>query len=99
MVSNIRTFAGGVLEQIPNPTGPAAPAALVALANKALNFGWWAVLVCCFAMALWGFGSLAYASKKQQFGGVNEGKKLIVMALSGAAGVTVLRALFTFFGV
>lgn len=83
----------------PTMTGPEAPAELQALVTKALNFGWFLVLSAAFAMALWGLGSMAYASKKQQFGGVNEGKKTLAYALAGAAGMTVLRALFSFFGV
>ena len=83
----------------PSPTGPEAPLELSALVTKWLNFGWFAVLAVAFAMAMWGLASLAYASKKNQFGGVNEGKKTLALALAGASGMTVLRAVFTFFGI
>ena len=50
-------------------------------------------------MAIWGCGSVAYASKKQNFGGVNDGKKTIALSLGGAATLSMLRGLFAFFGV
>ena len=81
------------------PTGPEAPPEVQAMVTKGLNFAWFIALACCFGMAIWGFGSLAYASKKQNFGGVNDGKKTVVLAIGGAAGLTLLRGLFAFFGV
>ena len=88
-----------VLRQVPEPTGPDAPAEVVALVTKGLNFIWFAVLAGAFATASWGLGSLAWAAKKQQFGGVNEGKQLVALSLIGAAGMTVLRSVFIFFGI
>jgi|GEM_PF-2897039 len=88
-----------LMQQIPQPTGPDAPAAVVALVTKGLNFIWFAVLAGSFATASWGLGSLAWAAKKQQFGGVNEGKQLVALSLIGAAGMTVLRSVFVFFGI
>lgn len=90
---------GLVLQQVPEPTGPDAPADVVALVTKGLNFIWFAVLAGAFATASWGLGSLAWAAKKQQFGGVNEGKQLVALSLVGAAGMTVLRSVFIFFGI
>ena len=87
------------LQQVPEPTGPDAPAEVVALVTTGLNFIWFAVLAGAFATASWGLGSLAWAAKKQQFGGVNEGKQLVALSLIGAAGMTVLRSVFIFFGI
>lgn len=89
----------GLLAQTPTPTGPEAPPEVQAMVTRALNFGWFAALACCFGMAIWGAGSLAYASKKQNFGGVNDGKRTIALALGGAALLSLLRGLFSFFGV
>ena len=88
-----------LIQQVPNPTGPDAPAEVVALVTKGLNFIWFAVLAGAFATASWGLGTLAWAAKKQQFGGVNEGKQLVALSLIGAAGMTVLRSVFLFFGI
>jgi hypothetical protein len=84
---------------MPEPTGPQAPPELEALVTKALNLGWFSVLTVSLAMAMWGLASMAYASKHQQFGGVNQGQKTLVWALIGGAGMTVLRGVFSFFGV
>jgi hypothetical protein len=81
-----------------DPSGPEAPPAVVNLVNRWLNFGWYAVLVSAFATALWGLGSLSYASKNQQFGGVNQGKKMIFWSFVAASGTTVIKAIFVFFG-
>jgi hypothetical protein len=83
---------------IPEPTGPEAPEEVAMRVVQVLNFAWFAALACCFLMAIWGAGSLAYASKKQHFGGVNEGKKLVALAIGGAVLLTMLRGLFRFFG-
>jgi len=88
-----------VVQQVPNPTGPDAPPEVVALVTRGLNFIWFAVLAGAFATATWGLGTLAWAAKKQQFGGVNEGKQLVALSLMGAAGMTVLRSVFLFFGI
>lgn len=85
--------------QVPGPTGPEAPADVMALVNRGLNFAWFIVLAVSFVMAMWGLGSMASSSKKQNFGGVNEGKKTLGYAIGGAAGMTVLRSIFAFFGV
>lgn len=90
---------GMVAQQVPEPTGPDAPAEVVALVTKGLNFIWFAVLAGAFATASWGLGSLAWAAKRQQFGGVNEGKQLVALSLIGAAGMTILRSVFVFFGI
>jgi hypothetical protein len=88
-----------VIQQVPEPTGPDAPADVVELVTKGLNFIWFTVLAGAFATASWGLGSLAWAAKKQQFGGVNEGKQLVALSLIGASGMTVLRSVFVFFGI
>lgn len=80
-------------------TGPEAPTAVEALVTKGLNFGLFIALAVCFAGALYGVGSMWYAKKKQNFGGVNEGQATLGWALGGAAATTVLRGLFAFFGV
>ena len=72
---------------------------IVSLAGIATNFGLFVVLAVCFAGALYGLGSMWYAKKKQNFGGVNEGQATLGWALGAAAGTTVLRGLFTFFGI
>ena len=87
------------VSQVAEPTGPEAPAELQTLITRGLNFGWFIALACCFGMAIWGCGSVAYASKKQNFGGVNDGKKTIALSLGGAATLSMLRGLFAFFGV
>ena len=81
------------------PTGPEAPADVQSLVTKSLNFGLFIVLAVCFAGALYGLGSMWYAKKKQNFGGVNEGQATLGWALGAAAGTTVLRGLFVFLGV
>ena len=81
------------------PTGPEAPADVMALVTRSLNFGLFLVLAVCFAGALYGLGSMWYAKKKQNFGGVNEGQATLGWALGAAAGTTVLRGLFSFFGI
>jgi hypothetical protein len=81
------------------PTGPEAPADVQSLVTKSLNFGLFLVLAVCFAGALYGLGSMWYAKKKQNFGGVNEGQATLGWALGAAAGTTVLRGLFAFLGV
>ena len=81
------------------PTGVEAPADVMALVTKSLNFGLFIVLGVCFSGALYGLGSMWYAKKKQNFGGVNEGQAVLGWALGSAACTTVLRGLFTFFGV
>lgn len=93
-----RTVAAWLV-QSPAPTGPEAPADVEAMVTRALNFGWFIALACCFGMAIWGAGSLAYASKKQNFGGVNDGKRVVALSLGGAALLSLLRGLFAFFGV
>lgn len=85
--------------QAPGPTGPAAPAEVQSLVTQGLNFVLFAVLAVAFAMALWGAGSMAYAKKKQNFGGVNDGQQTLVLAIGGAALTTVIRGVFTFFGI
>lgn len=86
-----------LVEQI-DPSGPEAPAAVMDLVNKWLNLGWYIVLVSAFATALWGLSSLAYASKNQQFGGVNQGKKMILWSFVAASGTTIIKAIFSWFG-
>lgn len=81
------------------PTGPEAPVEVRVMVTRALNFGWFIALAACFAMAIWGAGSLAYSSKRQNFGGVNDGKRTVALALGGAALLSLLRGLFSFFGV
>lgn len=81
------------------PTGPQAPEEVRVMVTRALNFGWFIALAACFAMAIWGAGSLAYSSKRQNFGGVNDGKRTVALALGGAALLSLLRGLFSFFGV
>ena len=88
-----------LLAVTPGPTGPAAPAEVDAKVTLALNFGWYSVLAVCFGMALWGCATLAVATKRQSFSGVNEGKKTLFFSIAGAAAVSVLRGLFVFFGV
>jgi hypothetical protein len=92
-------LVAGWIAQVPTPTGPEAPPELTALVTRWLNLGWYAVLVSAFATALWGCASLAYSSKNQQFGGVNAGKKLIFWSFAGASGVSLIRVLFSWFGV
>lgn len=96
IVATMVAKAPGVL---PQPTAPDAPPEVMLMVTRALNFGWFIALACCFGMAIWGFGSFAYASKKQNFGGVNDGKKTVVLSLAGAAGLTLIRGLFAWFGV
>lgn len=81
---------------LPLPTGPEAPAEVSAAVTKALNFGWFIASACCVGMMVWGFGSFAYASKKQNFGGVNDGKKTVVLSLTGLMGLGLIRALVAF---
>ena len=64
-----------------------------------MNFIWFAALAGAFAPASWGLGTLTWAAKKQQFGGVNESQQLVALSLIGAAGMTVLRSVFLFFGI
>ena len=64
-----------------------------------MNLALFVVLAVCSGMALWGLGSMAYAKKKQNFGGVNDGQQTLALALIGAAGTTVVRGVFLFFGV
>ncbi len=81
-----------------DPTCPEAPPEVVRLVTRWLNLGWYGVLVSSFATALWGLMSLAYASKNQQFGGVNSGKKMIMWSVIAASGTSILKAVFTWFG-
>lgn len=81
------------------PTGPQAPAEVIDKVTLGLNFAWFVVLAAAFFMATWGLGSMAYAKKKQNFDNVNAGTVVVGYALGGAAGMTVLRGLFAFFGV
>jgi hypothetical protein len=85
--------------QVPEPTGPEAPAELMTLVTRGLNFFWFLVLVAAFFTAMWGLGSMASASRKQNFGAVNDGKRVLGYSIAGAAGMTVLRSVFAFFGV
>ena len=64
-----------------------------------LNLTLFVVLAVCSGMALWGLGSMAWSKKKQNFGGVNEGQSMLVLALAGAAGTTVIRGVFAWLGV
>jgi hypothetical protein len=89
---------GVLLAQAPAPTGPDAPADVEALVTKGLNLALFVVLAVSFGMALWGAGSMAYAKKKQNFGGVNDGQQTLVLAIGGAALTTVIRGVFGFFG-
>src|SRR3954452_13667873 len=72
----------------PAPTGAAAPPELADKITLGLNLTLFVVLAVCFGMALWGLGSMAWSKKKQNFGGVNEGQSMVVLALAGAAGTT-----------
>lgn len=87
-----------IQQVLPEPTGPDAPPEVLMRVTQVLNFAWFAALACCFLMAIWGSGSLAYASKKQSFGGVNEGKKLVALSIGGAVLLTMLRGMFSWFG-
>jgi hypothetical protein len=42
---------------------------------------------------------MAVASRRQNFGGVNDGQRTLLYSLAAAAGMTVLRSVFLFFGV
>jgi hypothetical protein len=88
-----------MLMQMPEPTGPEAPAELVAKVTLGLNLAWWTVLAVAFFTAMWGLGSMAVASRRQNFGGVNDGQKTLLYSLAAGAGMTVLRSVFLFFGV
>ena len=83
----------------PAPTGAAAPPELADKITLGLNLTLFVVLAVCFGMALWGLGSMAWSKKKQNFGGVNEGQSMVVLALAGAAGTTVIRGVFAWLGV
>ena len=81
------------------PPAPDAPPELKAVAAKGLAFVWFAALVSCVGMAFWGLGSLAWASKNQNFGGVNSGKKVAALSLAGAAMLGTIGGVFGWFGV
>ena len=83
---------------VPGPTGPDAPTEVRDMVTLALNFALFVGLAICFAMAIWGLGSMAYAKKKNNFSAVNEGQHTAFLAVAGAAGTTVLRSVFAFFG-
>ncbi len=107
---HVHVVLGGLIMQVPpgepsgggssiGPTGAEVPADVEALVTKSLNFGLFIVLAVCFAGALYGLGSMWYAKKRQNFGGVNEGQATLGWAIGAAACTTVLRGLFAFFGV
>jgi len=98
-MSVVYRAAAWLQAQTPAPTGPEAPADVQRIVTLGLNLAWFALLAGSFFMCLWGLGSMAYAKKRQQFGGVNEGQQTLMLALGGAAGSTMIRGLFAFFGV
>ncbi len=87
------------LADTPGPTGAEAPPELADKITLGLNLTLFVVLAVCSGMALWGLGSMAWAKKKQNFGGVNEGQSMLMLALAGAAGTTVIRGVFAWLGV
>jgi hypothetical protein len=79
-----------------DPGVPSIPDPIRGKVQTVINAALGLCLVGCVLSGAYGAASFGWASKRQNFGGVNDGKKQVTWSLAGAAVLGVLIALVNY---